>query len=81
VALLENVRFDAREDSKDEAARGELAAELAAFADGYVSDGFGAVHRRHASVYDVAKLVPHAAGGLVVTEGRRAEATHREPGT
>ena len=68
VALLENVRFDAREDSKDEAARGELAAELARFADGYVSDGFGAVHRRHASVYDVAKLVPHAAGGLVVTE-------------
>jgi phosphoglycerate kinase len=68
VALLENVRFDAREDSKDEAARGELAAELAAFADGYVSDGFGAVHRKHASVYDVAKLLPHAAGGLVVTE-------------
>lgn len=68
VALLENVRFDAREDSKDETARGELAAELAAFADGYVSDGFGAVHRRHASVYDVAKLLPHAAGGLVVTE-------------
>lgn len=68
VALLENVRFDAREDSKDEAARGELAAELAAFADGYVSDGFGAVHRKHASVYDVATLLPHAAGGLVVTE-------------
>jgi len=68
VALLENVRFDAREDSKDETARGELAAELAAFADGYVSDGFGAVHRKHASVYDVAKLLPHAAGGLVVTE-------------
>lgn len=68
VALLENVRFDAREDSKDEIARGELAAELAAFADGYVSDGFGAVHRKHASVYDVAKLLPHAAGGLVVTE-------------
>ncbi len=68
VALLENVRFDAREDSKVEAARGELAAELAAFADGYVSDGFGAVHRKHASVYDVAKLLPHAAGGLVVTE-------------
>lgn len=68
VALLENVRFDAREDSKDEVARGELATELAAFADGYVSDGFGAVHRKHASVYDVAKLLPHAAGGLVVTE-------------
>ena len=68
VGLLENVRFDAREDSKDEAARGELAVELAAFADGYVSDGFGAVHRKHASVYDVAKLLPHAAGGLVVTE-------------
>jgi phosphoglycerate kinase len=68
VALLENVRFDPREDSKDEAERGTLAAELAAFADGYVSDGFGAVHRKHASVYDVAKLLPHAAGGLVVTE-------------
>lgn len=68
VALLENVRFDAREDSKDEVARGELATELAAFADGYVSDGFGAVHRKHASVYGVAKLLPHAAGGLVVTE-------------
>ena len=68
VALLENVRYDPREDSKDEAARGEFAAELAAFADGYVSDGFGAVHRKHASVYDVATLLPHAAGGLVATE-------------
>ncbi len=68
VALLENVRYDPREDSKDEAARGEFAAELSAFADGYVSDGFGAVHRKHASVYDVATLLPHAAGGLVATE-------------
>ena len=79
VALLENVRFDAREDSKDEAARGELAAELATFADGYVSDGFGAVHRKHASVYDVAKLLPHAAGGLVVTEVEVLERLTEDP--
>jgi len=68
VALLENVRFDPREESKDDAARAELAGELAAFADGFVSDGFGAVHRKHASVYDVAKRLPHAAGGLVLAE-------------
>jgi phosphoglycerate kinase len=68
VALLENVRFDPREESKDDAARGELADELAGFADGFVSDGFGAVHRKHASVYDVATRLPHAAGGLVVAE-------------
>ncbi|WP_202889936.1 phosphoglycerate kinase [Actinopolymorpha rutila] len=68
VALLENVRFDPRETSKDDAERGALADELAKFADAFVSDGFGAVHRKHASVYDVAQRLPHAAGGLVVAE-------------
>lgn len=68
VALLENIRFDARETSKDEAERTELARELAALADAYVSDGFGVVHRKQASVYDVAKLLPSAVGGLVLNE-------------
>ena len=68
IALLENVRFDARETSKDEAARGALADELAALADAYVSDGFGVVHRKQASVYDVAKRLPHAVGYLVLKE-------------
>ncbi|HEY0186121.1 MAG TPA: phosphoglycerate kinase [Cellulomonas sp.] len=68
IALLENIRFDARETSKDEAARGELADELAALADAFVSDGFGVVHRKQASVYDVALRLPHAAGLLVLTE-------------
>jgi phosphoglycerate kinase len=71
VALLENVRFDARETSKDEAERAELATALAGLVgtDGaFVSDGFGVVHRKQASVYDVAKLLPHYAGGLVLAE-------------
>jgi phosphoglycerate kinase len=68
VALLENVRFDARETSKDPAVRGELAHELAALADVFVSDGFGVVHREQASVTDVARLLPHAAGKLVLAE-------------
>ena len=68
VALLENIRFDARETSKVEEERVELAQELAALADAYVSDGFGVVHRKQASVYDVAKLLPAAVGGLVLTE-------------
>ena len=68
VALLENVRFDARETSKDDAERGAFADELAALADCYVDDAFGAVHRKHASVYDVALRLPHAAGGLVLRE-------------
>ena len=68
IALLENVRFDARETSKDEAERGALADELAALADVYVSDGFGVVHRKQASVYDVAKRLPHAVGSLVLKE-------------
>lgn len=68
VALLENVRFDARETSKDEAQRAALAAELASLADAYVSDGFGVVHRKQASVYDVALVLPHAVGSLVLNE-------------
>jgi phosphoglycerate kinase len=68
VALLENVRFDARETSKDAEQRAALAAELAELADLYVSDGFGVVHREQASVTDVARLLPHAAGRLVLRE-------------
>ncbi len=68
IALLENIRFDARETSKDDAVRGELADELVAFADAFVSDGFGVVHRKQASVYDVALKLPHAAGSLVRME-------------
>ncbi len=68
VVLLENIRFDARETSKDEAERGALADELAALADCYVGDGFGAVHRRHASVFDVPARLPHAAGELIDAE-------------
>ena len=68
VALLENVRFDARETSKDPAVRAELAGELAGLADVFVSDGFGVVHREQASVTDVARLLPHAAGKLVARE-------------
>jgi phosphoglycerate kinase len=68
VALLENLRFNAGETSKDDAERGRFADQLAALADCYVSDGFGAVHRKHASVYDVAQRLPHAAGGLVTAE-------------
>jgi phosphoglycerate kinase len=68
VVMLENVRFDARETSKDDAERGALADELAAFADAFVSDGFGVVHRKQASVYDVAQKLPAYVGGLVETE-------------
>src|SRR6478672_11252020 len=68
VAVLENVRFNAGETSKDEAERGAFADQLAALGDGFVSDGFGVVHRKQASVYDVAKRLPHAMGGLVATE-------------
>ena len=68
VALLENLRYNAGEESKDDEERGAFADQLAALADVYVGDGFGAVHRKHASVYDVPKRLPHAAGGLVVAE-------------
>lgn len=68
VTLLENIRYEAAETSKEEAERLVLAKELASYADVFISDGFGAVHRKHASVYDVAKLLPHAAGYLVAAE-------------
>ena len=68
VILLENIRFDARETSKVAEERQALAAELAALADVYVSDGFGVVHRNQASVTDVARLLPNAAGRLVHKE-------------
>ncbi|HET6478538.1 MAG TPA: phosphoglycerate kinase [Actinoplanes sp.] len=68
VLLLENLRFNEGETSKDDATRAAFAGELAALADFYVDDAFGAVHRKHASVYDVAALLPHYAGGLVLTE-------------
>ena len=68
VTLLENIRYEAAETSKDESERAVLATELASYADIFVSDGFGAVHRKHASVYDVANLLPHAAGYLVSAE-------------
>lgn len=68
VALLENLRFEPGETSKDDAERAAFAERLADLADVYVGDGFGAVHRKHASVYDVPKRLPHAAGGLILAE-------------
>ncbi|MEV0683232.1 phosphoglycerate kinase [Nocardia sp. NPDC050378] len=71
VLLLENVRFDARETSKDDAERAKLAAayvELVGDDGAFVSDGFGVVHRKQASVYDVAQVLPHYAGTLVAAE-------------
>ena len=68
VVLLENIRFDSRETSKSVAERQELARELAALGEIYVSDGFGVVHREQASVTDIARLMPCAGGRLVVSE-------------
>jgi len=68
LALLENLRFNAGETSKDEAQRADFATRLAAFGEAYVDDAFGAVHRKHASVFDVPRLLPHYAGGLVLRE-------------
>ena len=68
VLLLENIRFSAAETAKDEAERLAFAKELAQLADFYVGDGFGAVHRKHASVFDLPQLLPHAAGTLVAAE-------------
>ncbi|MFI6822487.1 phosphoglycerate kinase [Micromonospora sp. NPDC050187] len=68
VALLENLRFNKGETSKDDAERGAFADQLAGFGEAYVDDAFGAVHRRHASVYDVPARLPHVAGRLVLRE-------------
>jgi phosphoglycerate kinase len=70
VLLLENLRFEAAETSKDDAERGAFADELAALAELYVGDGFGAVHRKHASVFDVPARLPHVAGTLISAEVR-----------
>ncbi|WP_028648312.1 phosphoglycerate kinase [Nocardiopsis sp. CNT312] len=79
VALLENVRFEPGETSKDDAERGELADRFAQLADLYVGDAFGAVHRRHASVYDLPGRLPRAVGGLVLTEVEVLERLTSEP--
>jgi phosphoglycerate kinase len=79
VVLLENIRFDPRETSKDAAERAELAAELAAGMDAYVSDGFGVLHREQASVTEVAQLLPNAAGRLVEKEIRSFAAVLENP--
>ncbi|MFE4216315.1 phosphoglycerate kinase [Streptomyces sp. NPDC056844] len=68
VAVIENLRFNPGETSKDDAERGAFADQLAELADVYVGDGFGAVHRKHASVFDLPARLPHAAGGLIATE-------------
>jgi len=79
IALLENIRFDARETSKDDAERASLAADLAELADVYVSDGFGVVHRKQASVYDVALVLPHAVGKLVLNEVESLKKATEDP--
>jgi len=68
VVLLENLRFNPGETSKDEAGRADFASRLSEFGEAYVDDAFGAVHRKHASVYELARLLPHYAGGLVLRE-------------
>jgi phosphoglycerate kinase len=82
VVLLENLRFEPGETSKDDGVRGEFADQLASLADAYVGDGFGSVHRKHASVYDVPARLPHAAGYLILAETaalRRLTSSIRRP--
>ncbi|TDC35569.1 phosphoglycerate kinase [Micromonospora sp. 15K316] len=79
VALLENLRFNAGETSKDEAERTSFADQLAGFGEAYVDDAFGAVHRKHASVYDVPARLPHYAGRLVLREVEVLSALTGEP--
>jgi phosphoglycerate kinase len=79
VALLENLRFNPGETAKDDAERGAFADALASLADVFVSDGFGVVHRKQASVYDVATRLPHAGGGLVATEVEVLQRLTRTP--
>ncbi|WP_144121353.1 phosphoglycerate kinase [Catellatospora sichuanensis] len=81
VVLLENLRFNAGETSKDDAVRGAFADQLAAFGDVYVDDAFGAVHRKHASVHDVASRLPHYAGGLVLREVEVLKRLTEDPAT
>ncbi|MBM3721812.1 MAG: phosphoglycerate kinase [Actinobacteria bacterium] len=79
IVLLENIRYEAAETSKEESERATLAQKLSEYADFYVGDGFGAVHRKHASVYELAKLLPHAAGKLVAAEVEVLEKLTKSP--
>ena len=79
ILLLENIRYEAAETSKDEAERIELATKLARYGIVYIGDGFGAVHRKHASVYELAKMLPHAAGDLVAAEVEVLEKLTKNP--
>jgi phosphoglycerate kinase len=79
ILLLENIRYEAAETSKDEAERIGLATKLASYGKVYIGDGFGAVHRKHASVYELARLLPHAAGDLVAGEVAVLEKLTKDP--
>ena len=79
ILMLENIRFQASETSKEESERVVLATELATYGDIYVGDGFGAVHRKHASVYELARLLPHAAGDLISDEVAILEQLTKNP--
>jgi phosphoglycerate kinase len=79
VLLLENLRFNPGETAKTHEERAQFAADLASLADVFVSDGFGVVHRKQASVYDVARLLPHATGGLVEAEVNVLQRLTRDP--
>ena len=79
ILLLENIRFLSSETSKEESERKKLAAELSTYGDIYIGDGFGAVHRKHASVYELAKLLPHAAGDLISGEVAVLEQLTKNP--
>jgi len=79
ILLLENIRYEAAETSKDEAQRIELASKLARYGKVYIGDGFGAVHRKHASVYELAKMLPHAAGDLIAAEVEVLENLTKNP--
>lgn len=79
IVLLENIRFESAETSKDESERMRLAKELASYGNFYVGDGFGAVHRKHASVYELAKLLPSAAGDLISSEVKVLEKLTQDP--
>jgi phosphoglycerate kinase len=79
ILMLENIRFLENETSKDEALRDKLATELSEYGDFYVGDGFGAVHRKHASVYELARLLPHCAGNLISNEVKVLEKLSSNP--
>jgi phosphoglycerate kinase len=79
ILMLENIRFLENETSKDEALRNELATELSEYGDFYVGDGFGAVHRKHASVYELARLLPHCGGNLISNEVKVLEKLSSNP--